>query len=106
MRPEDVLLVWCTCPADAAGRLAEALVGERLAACVNRIGPVQSTYTWQGAVETADETLLAIKTTAARYPALQARLRELHPYELPEIIATPVSNGLPDYLAWVRGGVV
>lgn len=106
MSGDDVLLVWCTCPADAAGRLAEALVGERLAACVNRIGPVQSTYTWQGAVETATETLLAIKTTAARYPALQARLRELHPYELPEIIASPVSNGLPDYLAWVRAGVV
>lgn len=106
MAADDVLLVWCTCPADAAGPLAEALVGDRLAACVNRIGPVQSTYRWQGAIECASETLLAIKTTAARYPALQARLRELHPYELPEIIATSVSNGLPDYLAWVRGGVV
>ena len=105
MQPEDVLLVWCTCPADAAGPLAEALVGDRLAACVNRIGPVQSTYRWQGAIESASETLLAIKTTAARFEALQARLRELHPYDLPEIIATPVSAGLPEYLAWVRGSV-
>ena len=105
MRPEDVLLVWCTCPADAAGRLAEALVGERLAACVNRIGPVQSTHRWQGAIESASETLLAIKTTAARYAELEARLRELHPYEVPEILATPVLGGLPEYLAWVRGSV-
>jgi periplasmic divalent cation tolerance protein len=105
MSGDDVLLVWCTCPADAAGRLAEALVGERLAACVNRIGPVQSTYTWQGAVESASETLLAIKTTAARFDALAKRLRELHPYDVPEIIATPVCAGLPEYLAWVRGSV-
>lgn len=105
MNPEDLLLVWCTCPADTAGPLAEALVGERLAACVNRIGPVQSTYRWQGAIETASETLLAIKTTAARFDALQLRLRELHPYDVPEIIATPVTGGLPEYLARVRGSV-
>lgn len=105
MQPEDVLLVWCTCPADAAGSLAEALVGARLAACVNQIAPVHSTYRWQGAIESASETLLAIKTTAARFEALQARLRELHPYDLPEVIATPVSAGLPEYLAWVRGSV-
>ncbi|MBK8067669.1 MAG: divalent-cation tolerance protein CutA [Rhodanobacteraceae bacterium] len=105
MAADDLLLVWCSCPVEAAEALAAALVGERLAACVNRIGPVQSTYRWQGAIESASETLLAIKTTAARFEALQARLRELHPYEVPEIIATPVSGGLPEYLAWVRESV-
>lgn len=99
------LLVWSTCPAEHAERIATTLVAEQLAACVNRIGPVQSTYRWQGAVESASEMLLAIKTTAERYPALEARLRELHPYDVPEIIATPVERGLPAYLEWVSQSV-
>ena len=98
----DVLLVFCTCPDEAtAAQIAETLVVERLAACVNRLPELTSTYLWQGNVEQDGETLLLVKTTNARFDALCARLGELHPYELPEIIATPVTKGLPQYLQWV-----
>jgi periplasmic divalent cation tolerance protein len=101
----DTLLVHCTCPEADAERLTQALVGESLAACVSQVGPVRSVYRWQGAVEIGHEMLLLIKTTAAAYPALQARLLELHPFELPEIIALPISAGLPAYLQWLRESV-
>ncbi|MGE4072240.1 MAG: divalent-cation tolerance protein CutA [Lysobacterales bacterium] len=101
----DILLVQCTCPEADAERLAQALVGESLAACVNQVGPVRSVYRWEGAIESGTEMLLLIKTTRACYPALQARLQELHPYEVPEIIALPVSAGLPAYLQWLRESV-
>lgn len=91
----------CTCPPEAAERLASALVEEQLAACVNVLPGIQSVYRWQGALERSAETLLLAKTTAERYPALQTRLQEMHPYDLPEIIALPVDRGLPGYLAWV-----
>ena len=98
----DVLLVFCTCPDEATGgRIAETLVVERLAACVNRLPALASVYLWQGNLERDTEVLLLIKTTNARFDALCARLGELHPYELPEIIATPVTKGLPQYLQWV-----
>ena len=98
----SVHLAFCTCPdADSAHALAEALVGERLAACVNVLPGVSSTYRWQGQVERADEVLLLIKTTGERLPALAARVPQLHPYELPELIAVPVAAGLPAYLHWV-----
>ena len=100
--PPTVLLCLCTCPDDeAATRLAEALVGERLAACANILPGLRSVYRWQGAIQRDAETLLLIKTTADRYPALQARLPELHPYELPELVAVEVADGLPGYLRWV-----
>ena len=99
----DVLLALCTCPDQAvANRVAEALVRERLAACVNQIAGVTSLYLWKGGLEQDSEILLLIKTTDARFDALAARLRELHPYELPEIVATPIGRGLPEYLQWVR----
>lgn len=98
--PDDTLLVFCSCPADAAGRLAAALVEQRLAACVSRV-PVQSTYRWRGEVTDDTEVLLIIKTIRRRYATLEETLLGLHPYELPEILAVPVSAGLPDYLAWV-----
>ena len=98
----SVLVAYCTCPdAASADAIAQALVAERLAACVNRLPGVRSTYRWQGAVEQADEVLLLIKTTAARVDALAARLRQLHPYELPELVAVEARAGLPDYLQWV-----
>ena len=101
--PETVLLCYCSCPdATSAQAIAEALVGEQLAACVNRLPGIHSTYRWQGAVTTGDEELLLIKTTAIRFEALKARLLELHPYELPELIAVPVERGHADYLDWVR----
>ncbi len=101
--PTDTLLVLSTCPdADTAQRLARALVDARLAACVNVVGPVTSVYRWQGAVDTAGEVLLLIKTASARYPDLGRALRSMHPYEVPEIVAVPVERGLNDYVEWVR----
>lgn len=98
-----VCLVLCTCPDQETGqRLAESLVEEHLAACVNLIPGLVSVYRWQGQIHRDPEVLLAIKTTDERVEALVERLRALHPYELPEIIALPVIAGLADYLDWVR----
>lgn len=98
----DCLLVLTNCPDTAcAEAIAAQLVQARLAACVNVQPPCRSVYRWQGQVERADEVPLLIKTTAARYPALEAALRAAHPYELPEIVALPITHGLPAYLAWV-----
>jgi periplasmic divalent cation tolerance protein len=96
-------IVFCTCPdATTAARLAHTLVDERLAACVNAIGGVASTWRWNGAVETADEVLLVIKTTADRLEAMQARLVAEHPYDVPEVIALDPAAGYPPYLAWLE----
>jgi periplasmic divalent cation tolerance protein len=98
----QTLLVLTNLPdADAARTLAGRLVEERLAACVNILAPCTSVYRWQGRVEEAQEVPLLVKTTAARYAALEAAIRAAHPYALPEIVALPVDRGLPDYLAWV-----
>lgn len=86
----------------SARRIARELVERRLAACVNMLPGVQSVYRWQGAVEEESEITLLIKTTTARYAELEAAIRALHPYQLPEVIALPIANGLPAYLDWVR----
>lgn len=97
-----VWLVVTTLPDEATARVvARALVERRLAACVNVQAPAWSVYRWQGELASADEVALVAKVTAAGYPALEAGLRALHPYELPEIVAVPVVAGLPGYLAWV-----
>ena len=85
----------------SAQAIASLLVEKRLAACVNIMPPVVSTYRWQGKVETASEVPLMIKTTIKRYPELEAAIRKAHPYEVPEIIALPIHVGLPDYLQWI-----
>ncbi len=101
--PDTVLLCYCTCPdAASAQRIAETLVGERLAACVNQLPGIRSIYRWQGAIHTDNEELLLIKTTDARLAALERRLLELHPYAVPELIAVPVAQGHEAYLDWVR----
>ena len=98
----QTLLVITNCPDEAAANaIALAVVEARLAACVNILPRVQSVYRWQGAVESATEIPLFIKSTAAGYPALEALIREHHPYDVPEIIALPVTQGLPAYLNWV-----
>lgn len=98
----DTLLVLTNLPdAASAERIARLLVEQRLAACVNLLAPCTSVYRWNGAVETATEVPLLIKTTRARYAELQATLAEAHPYELPEIVAVPLEAGLSGYLAWV-----
>ena len=96
------LIVITNCPdEETANHIALAVVEARLAACVNILPRVQSIYRWQGAVESAVEVPLLIKTNAATYPALEAAIRERHPYEVPEIIALPISAGLPAYLNWL-----
>lgn len=98
----EILLVLTNVPDEATGEaIARALVEDRLAACVNLLPAVQSIYRWQGAIEQAHETTLLIKTTPQRYPELEAAIRARHPYEVPEIVAVPVTAGLPAYLAWV-----
>jgi len=98
----DTLLVFTNLPdRDAALGLARALVERRLAACVNVLAGCTSVYRWHGDVEEAAEVPVLLKTRAARYPELEAAIRELHPYELPEIVAVPVVRGLPEYLDWV-----
>ena len=96
------LVIFCTCPdRETATRLARTLVEERLAACVNAIGGVVSTYRWQDKIEVDDEVLLLIKTTSDQYEALEARLTELHPYEVPEVLAIKPVAGSAPYLAWL-----
>jgi periplasmic divalent cation tolerance protein len=85
----------------AAERLAEELVQNNLAACVNILAPCRSVYRWKGAVQHDEEHPMLIKTTHERYAALEQTLRAGHPYELPEIIAVPIERGLPAYLEWV-----
>jgi periplasmic divalent cation tolerance protein len=98
----DCLIVLSTLPDRArALALASALVERRLAACVNVLAECSSVYRWQGKIETAAEVPVLIKTSAARYAALDQAIRELHPYELPEIVAVPIGGGLPGYLQWV-----
>jgi periplasmic divalent cation tolerance protein len=98
----EVLLVITNLPdRTTAERMAETLVTEGVAACVNIMAECTSVYRWQGKIEHAGEVPLLIKTTRAAYPQLESALRKLHPYEVPEIIALPVSAGLPDYLNWV-----
>jgi periplasmic divalent cation tolerance protein len=89
----------------AAARLAAALVEERWEACAQVVGPVESTYRWQGQVERATEWYCHLKTTLARAPGLTVRLRELHPYDTPEIVAVAIVDGDPDYLRWIAESV-
>jgi len=97
-----VLVCFCTCPnPEIAQRIADALVEDRLAACVNVVPGVRSIYRWKGAIECSDEVLLLVKTVAAQLDAVSARIATLHPHELPEVIAVEASGGLSAYLDWV-----
>ncbi len=98
----EILLVLTNCPdEETAARIALSLVENRLAACVNSLAPVESTYRWQGKVEQVIEIPLLIKCTRERYAALEQAIRQLHPYTVPEIIAVPVVAGFAPYLRWV-----
>ena len=98
----ETLLVLTNCPDEAtANAIALALVEEKFAACVNILPRVQSVYRWQGAVESASEIPLLIKSTVGRYAELEAAIRARHPYDVPEIIALPITQGLPAYLNWI-----
>ena len=88
-----------------AARLGRNLVEKRLVVCVNVIGPARSIFLWKGKVEDESERLLLMKTRADRYVDLETNIKELHPYEIPEIIAIPIERGSQDYLAWVDENV-
>jgi len=100
-------IVLVTAPPKKAAALARALVEERLAACVNLLPGVTSVYRWEGEVQEDGETLLVVKTTAAAIARLTARILELHPYEVPEVIALPLEPGEGNeaYLRWLAGSV-
>lgn len=99
----QVVLVTVSVPdVDTGEHLADELVERRLAACAKQSGPVRSVYRWQGRVESAQEWLLSCVTTAERVDELAAAVRELHPHEVPEVVATAVVTGAADYLRWVR----
>jgi periplasmic divalent cation tolerance protein len=107
--PEFVVVLVTASSAEEAARIGRALVEERLAACANVVGPIRSIYRWQGAVEEADEHLVVLKARAGDVSALEARVRALHSYEVPEVLALPVTAGSAPYLAWLadatkRGG--
>ena len=96
------LVVFCTCSERAtAERIAKAIVTERLGACVNILPGITSVYRWQEEVHSDSELLLLIKTRRNVYPALENRIRDLHPYDVPEIIALPIQHGAAEYLAWL-----
>jgi periplasmic divalent cation tolerance protein len=103
---EAICVVLTTLPSpDEARRVAGILVGERLAACGSVLPGVESVYWWEGRVTTGQEALLVLKTPVVRYPDLEARLRTLHPYEVPEILRLGVDAGWPPYLEWVSDSV-
>ncbi len=103
---DQVILALTSCPDEVTAQaIAAALIQERLATCVNRIGGVRSTYFWDARLQDEAEILLIMKTTAARLDELRERLSALHPYELPELLAIEVDGGNERYLDWVRMGV-
>ena len=102
----ESLVVLCTCPDEGTGqRVARSLVEEGLAACVNAIPNVASTYRWEDRVHEDREVLLLIKSSSSVYGRLEARIRELHPYELPEVVAVPIVRGSAAYLDWLQAAL-
>ena len=99
---DEVVVVFSTFPdVETARRIARELIDDKFAACANVIPKIESIYRWQGKLEQGEETLVFFKTSAARYPAFEEKLKSLHPYEVPEIVSMPVSAGWPQYLGWV-----
>jgi periplasmic divalent cation tolerance protein len=103
---EFVVVLVTTGSTEEGQRIGRTLVTEQLAGCVNVVGPIRSIYRWEGAVDEADEWLLVIKARAADLPALSERVRALHSYDVPEVLALPVTAGSEDYLAWLAGATV
>jgi len=95
-------IILCTCPDQkAAAYIAGQMIEHHLAACVNIVPGITSVYQWQGKIESAQEHLLIIKTQINQYQAIETKIKQIHPYELPEIIAVPIEHGLPEYLHWI-----
>jgi len=105
--PANLQIALCTVPDEkTAGQIADALISEKLAACVNIVPSVMSVYRWNDAIEHEQELLLLIKTSEPAWPLLEARILELHPYELPEIIAVPIQTGQTDYIKWITNNLI
>jgi len=99
-------IVLCTTPdRESAELIANTLVTEKLAACVNILPGVTSVYSWQGAIEQSEELLLIIKTSQTVWPMLEAQIQALHPYELPEIVAVPIKTGEAEYIQWLENSI-
>jgi periplasmic divalent cation tolerance protein len=102
LRARDFRVIFVmTANRSEADRIAEALVEGKLAACVNIVGPIRSIYRWRGAIEKANEYMLVVKAPARHFSRLERRVRELHSYEVPEIVAVPLTAGSKPYLAWL-----
>jgi periplasmic divalent cation tolerance protein len=100
------LLVLCSCPdPEIATTIAENIVAQHLAACINIIPGMKSVYHWQGNVESAEESLMVIKTHQQKLSSLQNTITTMHPYEVPEIISLDISAGLPKYLQWISSSL-
>ncbi|MDD1644043.1 MAG: divalent-cation tolerance protein CutA [Methylococcaceae bacterium] len=100
--PTRYQIILCTCPdKDTAEKIAHLLVNDKVAACVNILSGITSMYLWHEQIESAQEYLLLIKANKTCYPAIEKTIKKHHPYELPEIIAVPIENGLPEYLHWI-----
>ena len=97
-----IIAITTTEKKDDAEKIADFLIEKKLAACVQIIGPITSIYRWQGAVEKSEEFLCLIKSAKKHFPELEKAIKEKHPYETPEIIATPITEGSEDYLSWLR----
>lgn len=103
---DETVLAFSTFPdVENARRIARELVIGNFAACANVFPKIESIYSWQGKIEQEDETMVLFKTTAARFAAFQEKLQSLHPYDVPEIICTPIAAGSPPYLEWVKENV-
>jgi len=104
---EESILVFSTFPdAETARRVGRTLVEEKLAACVNLLPQVESIYRWKGKIETASEVMTLMKSTTWKYQLLEKRIRELHPYEVPEIVSVRISDGNLDYIRWIEQSVM
>lgn len=98
----DVIIAWCACPDQFSARaIANLLVEEQLAACVQILPGVESVYRWRGQVESTAETMLQIKTRADKFPQVEHAISRAHPYDVPELIASPITHGTAGYLDWV-----
>ncbi len=99
----ELIVTLCTCPdLSTAQQIARLLVENKLAACVNVLPGITSVYTWKDQIETAEEHLLVIKSSSQSYQAIENAIRSNHPYEVPEIIALPIDQGLPEYINWIN----
>ena len=99
----SAIIIYCTCPdIETADRISRLAIRQHMAACVNQLPGITSVYEWDGKIQQNQEVLLIIKSTQERFDAIQNLIREEHPYELPELIAVPITQGLPDYLEWIK----